>query len=94
MREVLMSESNLETTQIEMIARDLGIKPEQITSEFNRRMLAKMERDPQFQFDNSSRFLRDPKIRSMNSEKNKLWNKKCQDWAQEIKEELEKERPA
>jgi len=83
-----MTESILDRLQSKMIAKDLNIKPEQVTLEFTRKMRKRMEGDPQFKFDDGS----DPKIWNMSREEEKLWNEKCRAWAQEVI--IETERPA
>ena len=74
----------------EKISEDLGVKPEQITSEFIEKMRERMYKDPQFQFDRSSEFLHDPDVQLMDFEESKVWRKKCQSFAQEVLKEIEK----
>lgn len=56
------------------IAEDLGILPEQVTTEFIHEMRKRMHQDPQFQFDFSSELLRDPGIYRYSLSWFQLWS--------------------
>ncbi len=68
------------------IAEDLGILPEQVTTEFIHEMRERMYKDPQFQFDCSSdpELLLDPEIHPLTLAKGEQWRQKCRKWAQEV----------
>ena len=66
------------------IAEDLGILPEQVTTEFIHEMRKRMYQDPQFQFDRSSEFLPDLDISFPTLAEREEWKRKCRKWAQEV----------
>jgi hypothetical protein len=68
----------------ELIARDLGVQPEDVTSEFIHEMRKRMEKDPLFQIDRSSEFFSDPALRQLTFEEELLWRAKCRAWACEV----------
>ena len=74
---------SLEAEFNELIARDLGVHPEDITTEFIHEMRKRMEKDPLFQTDGSE-FSRDPGVRQLTYREKAAWREKCRVWAQEV----------
>jgi hypothetical protein len=79
-----MTDFNLVTFFSDRIAEDLGIKPEQVTTQFIHEMRKKMYADPDFRFD----FSPDsgpPSLKEClkEAERSQRWKTKCQVWGQE-----------
>jgi hypothetical protein len=66
------------------IAEDLDVQPEQVTTDFIHEMRKRIYRDPQFQFDRSTRYLSDPTVSFPTAAEQRRWNLKCRAWAQEV----------
>lgn len=80
-----MTESSLDKFLSVVIARDLGVKPEQVTVEFIREMRKLMQTDSRYQICNCNMYSFGLQAhRVMSAAERTAWNQQCRAWAREV----------